>query len=87
MREKLPRKNNALSKIAKNSRYFYTYVKKKTNINEDLMDKETKTDPSNEIIYIMEEDIANNSEDHTRESDIRNRNRQITNINTHKNEE
>ena len=68
---------------------MFFYEKKNTNvqnINEDLMDKETNTDPGNEIIDIMEEEIANNSEDHTRESDIRNRNRQITNINTHKNE-
>merc|ERR1711954_368120 len=66
-----------------------SYEKKITNIpyiNEDLMDKETNTDPGNTIIDIREEDIANNTEDHTRESDIRNRNRQITNINTHKNE-
>merc|ERR1711954_265673 len=66
-----------------------SYEKKITNIpyiNEDLMDKETNTDPGNTIIDIREEDIANNSEDHTRESDVRNRNRQITNINSHKNE-
>ena len=68
---------------------MFFYEKKNTNvqnINEDLMDKETNTDPGNEINDIMEEDIANNSEDDTGESDIKNRNRQITDINTHKNE-
>ena len=49
------------------------------------MDKETNTDPGNEIIDITEDNISNNSEDHTRESDIRNWKQQFTNIDTHKN--